>query len=145
MASAVRGNDCLFKVNLTGGLKQILCSKSFSINTTAEFVETTTITDGTDASEGIWKDFSYDSLSYTITLEGVMKITDNTDDTGWTLTDAMTSFLEVPYTIIYKDPENNTKTITGNCLIRSINFSATPNALVQQNFEFIGKGKYTIS
>lgn len=145
MASAVKGNDCLFKVNLTGGLKQVLCSKSFTLNTTAEMVETTTITDGTDPEEGVWKDYDYDSLSYTITLEGVMKITDNTDDTGWTLMSAMTQFLEVPYSLYYKDAENNTKTVTGTCVIRNIQFSTTPNALVQQNFEFLGKGKYTIS
>lgn len=145
MASAVKGNDCLFKVNLTGGFKQILCSKSFTINTTAEVVETTTITNGNDPTEGIWKDYSYDSLSYTLTLEGVMKITDSTNDTGWVLMDAMTGFLEVPYQLYFKDAENNTKTIEGVCVIRNATFSTQPNALVQQNFEFLGKGKYTIS
>lgn len=143
-SNLAQGKDVVFQVMLTGSYKTVVVSKSLSLNTTTEVVEVTTITDGIDPTEGIWKDFDYDNLSYTISLEGILAMT-STDETVWTLVSAQTGFYDVPFKIIYKDPANNTKTITGTCLIKSIGLSATPNAYVQQNIEFQGKGKYSIA
>lgn len=139
-----QGKDVVFQVFLTGSYKLVVVSKSISINTTTEIVEITTVTDGSDPTEGVWKDYDYDSLSYSISLEGVMAMTAS-DETVWTLIAAQTGFYDIPYKLIYKDPANNTKTIQGVCLVKNIGLSATPSALVQQNIEFQGKGKYTVT
>ncbi len=145
MASAVQGRDCVFQLNITGGYKTVLCAKSFSLNVSADLVEITTYNDGSDPESGIWRDFDYDALSYQLSLEGIMKITDDTNDTVWEVISVITQFIEADFRMIFTDAESNTKQIDGVCLVRSVNLSATPNALVQQNIEFQGKGKFTIS
>jgi len=145
MASVVKGKDCYFKINITGGLKLVLCSKSFTLSTVTEEVEVTTISDGSDPEEGFWRDFDYHSLGYTITLEGILKNTDSTDDTAWELNTAQRMFYEVPFTMYFVDAESNAKTIEGTAIVKSSTFGATSNAFVSTSIEFIGKGKYTIT
>jgi predicted secreted protein len=145
MASAVQGKDCVFQMNITSGYKTVLCAKSFSLNVSADIVEITTYDDGTDPESGAWKDYDYDSLSYTISLEGVMKITDSTNDTVWEVLSVATQFVEADFRMIFTDAESNTKQIDGVVLVRSLSLSTTPNALVQQNIEFQGKGKFTVT
>lgn len=145
MASVVRGRDCYFKINITGGLKSVLCSKSFTLITTTEEIEVTTISDGSDPQEGFWKDYDYHALSYTISLDGILKNTDATDDTVWELLTAQTGFYEVPFEMYFIDAESNEKTITGTVMVKSSSFNPQPNAFVNTSIEFIGKGKYTIT
>lgn len=146
MASAVQGKSCLFEVNISGSYKQVVCAKSFSITTTVDTVEITTIdVAGADPESGIWKDYDHDSISYTLTLDGVMKITDATNDTVWEALSAATQFVEVPYRVTFTDPEANTKQVSGTAIITNVTLSAAPNALVQQSISFIGKGKYTVT
>lgn len=144
-SNPVQGKDVLFKIAATGGYKPVLISKSVQLNTSADLVEITTMTDGTDPEEGVWKNYDYDSLSYSISLEGVMKCTDPNDQTGWDLLELQRQFLEVPYQLVFTDESNNTKTVSGKVAVKNVTFSATPNALVTQSFELQGLGKYTIS
>ena len=144
MASAVQGKDCVFKINITGGLKAVLCSKSFTLTTTTEEIETTTISDGSDPESGYWKDFDYQSLSYSITLDGIMKITDSSDDTIWELITAQTGFYEVPFEALYLDAEANSKAVSGTVMVKSSSLAAASSGFVNTSVELLGKGKYTI-
>jgi predicted secreted protein len=144
MASAVQGKDCVFKINITGGLKAVLCSKLFTLTTTTEEIETTTISDGSDPEAGYWKDFDYQNLSYSITLDGIMKITDASDDTAWELLTAQLGFYEVPFQLYYLDAEANSKTVEGTVMVKSSSFSAASSGFVNTSVELLGKGKYTI-
>ena len=145
MASVVQGKDCVFQVDLTGDYKTILCSKSFAIVTTTEEVETTTISDGSDPEEGLWRDFDFHSLGYTINLDGILKNYDATNDTAWILIIAQTSFLEVPFRAIYRDAEGNVNIVTGIVLVKGSTLGASSNSFVSTTTELIGKGKYTLS
>lgn len=146
MASVVQGKACVFQVNITGSYKTVVCAKSFSIVTAVDTVEITTIdVAGADPESGIWKDYDHDSISYTLTLDGVMKITDSTNDTVWEALSAAIQFVEVPFKLVFTDPEANAKTVEGTAIITNVSLSATPNALVQQSISFIGKGKYTVT
>jgi hypothetical protein len=74
-----------------------------------------------------------------------MKITDSTNDTVWEVLSVATQFVEADFRMIFTDAESNTKQIDGVVLVRNLSLSTTPNALVQQNIEFQGKGKFTVT
>lgn len=144
-SGVVQGKDAVFQVNITGGWKNLLVAKSYTLTTSAETVEVTTINDSNDNTEGFWRDYDYDFLSYTITLEGAMKVTEATDNTVFDILNLMHNFLECPFKIVFTDDQAATKTVQGTVLIRNITLSTTPSAVVNQSIEFQGKGKYTIS
>lgn len=145
MSSVVKGKDCVFQVNITGDWKSVICAKSFSLVTTTEEIETTTLSDGSDPEEGLWKDFDYHSLSYNITLEGILKMLDTLNDTFWEVLAAQTGFLEVPFRVIYKDPELNTNSLVGVVMVKTSSLNASASGFVNTNIEFLGKGKYAVA
>lgn len=144
-SGVVQGKDAVFQVNITGGWKSLLVAKSYTLTTTAETVEVTTINSSNDNTEGFWRDYDYDFLSYSINLEGAMKITDATNNTVFDMFDIMHNFLECPFKIVYTDDTAATRTVEGVVLVKNITLSTTPNAVVSKSIEFQGKGKYTIS
>lgn len=144
-SGVAQGKDAVFQVNITGGWKNLLVAKSYTLTTQAETVEVTTINDSNDNTDGYWRDFDYDFLSYTIQLDGVMKITDTSNNTVFDLLSLMSQFLECPFKIIFTDDTAATKTLEGVALITNITLSTTPNAVVNKSIEFKGKGKYTIT
>lgn len=145
MASAVQGKDCIFQVNITGGYKSLLCTKSFAINTTTDVVEITTISDGSDPETGIWRDYDHDAMGYTISLDGVMKITDVDNDTIWEMLAAQTGFIEVDWKATFIDAEANSKVVQGYAIVTASSLNVAPSSLVNHTIELIGKGKYTIT
>lgn len=144
-SGVVQGKDAVFQVNITGGWKNLLVAKSYTLTTTAETVEVTTLNDSNDNTDGFWRDYDYDFLSYSISLEGAMKVTEATDNTVFDMLAIMHGFYECPFKIVYTDDQAGTKTIQGVALVKNITLSTTPSAVVNQTIEFQGKGKYTIS
>lgn len=144
-SNPVQGKDVVFKIFFDDEYRLLLISKGVTLNTSAELVDVTSITDGNDPEEGIWKNYDYDSLSYTISLEGIMKVTDSANPTGWDLLNMQRQFLETQYQLVFTDESGNHKTVSGNVAIRNISFSVTPNTVVTQTFELQGLGKYQIT
>ena len=137
MGAAIQGSDCLFAVNILGDYTAVVCATSFSLSVASEFVETTTKGDGQ------WKAFDYNSLSYTLSLSGIVKSQDDTAATVFDLLASQTGFSEVPFRLLFTDGTNN-KYVEGTCLISSTQLGASAGNLADYSVEFQGTGSFSV-
>lgn len=138
MAGVIQGRNCLIKFNLSGSYLPAVCCKSFTLNTVTETVETTT------QSDGQWKDYDYDALSYTISLEDVVKAEDTAGTVMYDLLTAQTQFIEIGFQIFYADADLYTIIIEGTVIVTSSDIQALASEVLSDSFEFQGKGSYTL-
>lgn len=129
----VNGSDCLFQVNVLGEYLSIACARSFSITTVLEDVEVTTKGDGQ------WRSYAPSALTYTISLEGILKI-DETQTSAFDIHAAQIGFTEVPFRIIFEDEEDNFKIVEGNCLVSSSTFTVNAGQFADFSIELKGTG-----
>lgn len=138
MAGVIQGKNCLIKFNLSGDFLPAVCCKSFTLTTTTDTVETTT------QSDGQWKNFDYDALSYTLSIEDVVKAIDPAGTVMYDLLTAQTQFIEIGFQIFYADVDLYTIIITGTVIVTSSDISALVGEVLSDGFEFQGKGSYTL-
>lgn len=138
MAGVIQGKNCLIKFNLSGSYLPAVCAKSFSLSTATDTVETTT------QSDGQWKDFDYDALSYTLSLEDAVKAIDDAGTVMFDLLTAQTQFIEIGFQIFYVDDDMYTIIITGTVIVTSSEIQALANDVLGDSIEFQGKGSYTL-
>lgn len=138
MAGVIQGRNCLIKFNLLGSYLPAVCCKSFTLNTVTETVETTT------QSDGQWKDYDYDALSYTISIEDAVKAEDSAGTVMFDLLTAQIQFIEIGYQIFYVDDDLYTIIIEGTVIVTSSDIQALASEVLSDNFEFQGKGAYTL-
>lgn len=137
MTDIIQGNDCLFQINTTGEFKTLVCSKSFLLSVETETKETTTRGDGG------WRDYDYKTLGYTITLSGLLKLTDSEGRNTYNdLFQQQINFLEVQYRIIYTDPSGNNAIVAGTVIITRTALNTSAGSQVESDIEMIGKGSF---
>lgn len=131
----IKGRNAIFETDVLGDMLPLVCVKSWSLNVIADMKEITT--DGS----GLWKDFDYDRLSYSLTIVGLTQIFgDDGQPTFYDLYDAMVNFLEVGFRILCLDNAGNPSIITGQCIISNKLFDATPVKLLNSSVTMPGKG-----
>jgi hypothetical protein len=132
----IQGRNALFQTDVLGDMLDLVCVKSFSINVGVDPKEITT--DG----NGLWKDYDYDRLGFTITLTGLVQIFGESDKpTFYDLYDAMVNFLEVGFRILFVDDSDNPAIITGQCIVNNKLFDASPGKLLNGSVTLLGKGE----
>lgn len=135
----VQGSDCLFELNTGGGYLPFVCAKSFSISLNTETVEITSPEDG------YYKDFDYDSLSYSIELSGLMQLTDDGNIRIFDLQELQMGFVEVLWRAIFEDADGATKVCMGTALITATGLNVQAGAMVDTPISLIGKGAYNLT
>lgn len=138
MAGVIQARNCILKMNLLGDPLPIVCAKSFTLNTITDEVETTT--DGL----GQWKSFDYDALSYTISMEDVVKAVDDNNIVTFDMLTAQTQFIEVGFQIFYVDDDLWTIIITGTAIILNTSLVAAMGDVLTDSIEMHGQGEYTL-
>lgn len=132
----IKGRNAIFETDVLGDMLPLVCVKNFSINVVADTKEITT--DGS----GLWKDFDYDRLSYTISISGLTQIFgDDGRPTFYDMYDAMVNFSEVNYRVIYIDNAGNPAIKVGQCIISNKLFDANPIKLLNSSVILLGKGE----
>jgi predicted secreted protein len=134
----VQGTGCLFELNTGGGFLPYACAKGFNISLNTETVEITSPVDG------VWKDFDYDSLSYTIELSGLMKIPDDSDVKAFDIMGLQMGFTEALWRAIFDDGNGNVKVCTGTVIITNTSLNVQAGSMVDVPISLLGKGPYTI-
>lgn len=135
MGAPIQGSDCLFAVYNGSEYVPVVCSTSFSLTLTSDLIETTTKGDGQ------WKAYDYNTLSYTLSLSGIVKSQDDTAATVFDLLASQMGFVEVPYRLLFTDGETD-KYIEGTCLISSTQLGASAGNLADYTCEFQGTGAF---
>lgn len=140
MANVVWGTDCIFQVDHLGTLLPVFCAKSFSLSRKTNVVEIT------GASDGFSKDFDYDTLEYTLSLDGLIVVLEPGDNPIiFDLMNVQSQFLELAYKMIFTDPLLNVKTIEGVVLVLQSDLNVAAGAFGEFSVEFLGKGDFTLT
>lgn len=122
MSGFVQGRNCLFKVNVLGSYLPLICAKSFSCEVTTDTVETTT------QGSGPFKSFDYDSLSATLSFDGIQKIVDAASNpTLYDMLAAQLGFITMGFKMLFVDPDGLVKQLSGECLVSRTTLSAAIN------------------
>ena len=138
VTTLIQYNDFLFQVNIDGDFVDILCFKSFTVTITTDEKETTTVGDGQ------YKSFDYKVLSYTVSLNGGMKIPDAINPTLFDLMVSQQNFIEVPFRAIYKDNANALRFFKGVGIIKTTNIVTNASQIADGTIDMIGSGSYEI-
>lgn len=135
----VLASDVTMLIYKDGDFLPFVCATDLSIDTTMEVKEVRTIGDGK------WKKPRGQSLSYTISLSGLITLVGG-DPTAFTVMEYMRQMVALEYRIIWDDPANNLqKVIQGVALPVSGRLPSGAEGFANCNFEFRGDGEYTIS
>src|SRR6476469_3159675 len=131
----IKSNDCILTFNLDGtNYLPVFCGTSFSFTTNTEIVETTTKGDGQ------YQDFDYNSLSYTLTINGLARIdTYSTFDVLY----GQRTYLDVPFRLIYEEGDS-VQVVEGTVIVMSTVLTATADESLNYSHEFKGRGPYEL-
>lgn len=139
MSSVLQGNNCIFKVFLSGDYFPLICAKSFTLTTTTDVIETTTKTTGQ------FKSYDYNALSYTISFDGILKFANPLSENGiFDILNAQINFIELGYKLFYTNPEGTVKIITGSFIITQTAIVAAASQNVAGTISFQGNGAFAI-
>jgi hypothetical protein len=90
--------------------------------------------------DGHWKKYTYQDLSFTITLSGLLTFDDD-NWTGWDMLDNQFNFSHVLARVSFEDADGDIKTVQGYVMIETSTLSYSPGNLVKDDFQLQGNGK----
>lgn len=135
----VQGKNCVFQVNFGEGYKTLVCAKSFGVTIS------TTLKEITSRGSGVHEEYDYDSLSYKISLSGLIKAVDlNDDPIFFDLAQYQKGFLPLEYKAIFTDNNSVVKQIRGTAIVQTSAFNASAGQLADTTVELQGSGEYFI-
>lgn len=130
----IQSNDCVFQIDMGSGFVDFLCFKSFTVNIVTDEKEITTVGDG------MYKSFDYRVLSYTVNLNGGMRIPDSVVPTNFDLTQYQLGFLPVPFRCIYEDSNGDLRYIAGTAIVKNSNLLASASQIADATIDLLGDG-----
>lgn len=130
----VQGKNVVFSIDDGTGFKPFVCCKSFTLQSTSELVEITTLTTGK------YKDYELQSIDYTISLSGIF-VFDTTNIGGGYLYNQQAQGGKMPYKIVFTDDQNSLFTVTGSCIVEDSLISVSPGDVVGSDFVLKGCGE----
>ena len=93
--------------------------------------------------DGHWKKYTYQDITFTITLSGLLKFDDG-NWTGWDMLDNQFNFSHVLIRCSFLDDQGNIRTVQGYVMIETSTISYSPGQLVKDDFQMQGNGSLII-
>lgn len=135
----VKGNDIIVFIKQGDDYLPVACSTSCEITSTADLIETTTLT------TGYWKEYDYQSASWQVTVDGVIIIDDEVTKLSLIpLLNLQHQFLSALFQCTISDG-TNIKIFSGTVLIPSITFSGGVDDFGRHQETFQGSGTPVVS
>lgn len=132
--NTIQGTNAIVYIFINDWVEYV-CSTDVSVTVTASLVPTRTIGDG------YWQKNAYSDLSYSISLNGIMKfITDETAFTGFDMIANQLNFTEIQFRISFSDDAGNVKSIQGFSLVDSLQLAFNPSTLLNSTITLTGNG-----
>lgn len=133
----VLGSQCALLVNWTGGWQPISCSRSFTINTEIEDVETS------NSSSGLWKTFKGKRLSWTVDFDGITLL--NETLTFDQLRAAQFTMANIDIAILCTDLNGQNVTYFGKVLMSQLSETFNLDDVVTHTASLKGTGSINIT
>lgn len=130
----VQGKNAIFQVYKGGQYRDFAVATDISVDFKTELKSVKTIGDG------VWARSRPQSIGYTISLGGLVKVGTFDDPIGFDLLDYQTQFVDLQYKIIFEEGAA-LKVIMGNAIVDSSKFSGPAEGFATSNFEMVGNGK----
>lgn len=137
MSNKILGRNCSFLVSVNGQFVPIACSRSFTINTDAEQVETT------NAQSGIWRNYRLKRLTWNVDFDGITVI--NSEATLGLLRTLQFALTPIQMAIIVSDSNGENITYLGFVLPRSLSETFNHNDIVTHTGSLLGSGQLSIT
>lgn len=134
----IQANDCLLQIKIGDTYKDFLCGKSFTVTINTDEKEITT--DG----DGVYKSYDYKALSYTVNINGGMRIPDNINPTNFDFIDYQKSFEKPLFRIAWVDPNGAVRTFSGSGVIKTNNLVTSASQIGDATIDILGDGEYFI-
>lgn len=132
----IKGGNAIIETDVLGDMLPLVCVKSFSVNVVAKLKETTT------EGNGLWEDWDYDRMGFTITINGLVQIFgEDGQPTFYDLYDRMLQFLEIGIRLLYLDNSGNPAITTCTVIMENKVFDANPIKLLNSSVVLRGKGE----
>jgi hypothetical protein len=132
LSGFIQGEDAVLSFYKDGYLP-FVCATDIGITLTAGKLQVRTVKDGP------WKKYTYQDLSYTLTLSGLLKF-DDTNFTGWDLWQNQLGFAQVQFQVTFTDDQGNIRSIRGQGMIETTTTNINVGALVKQDYSLQGSG-----
>jgi hypothetical protein len=136
MTGLIQGTDAVLSFYKDSYLPYV-CATDIAVSLTAGKLPVRTVKDGH------WKKFTYQDLSYTVTLSGLLKF-DDANFTGWDLWQNQLGFVQVQFQVTFTDDQNNVRSIRGQAMVETTTTNINVGALVKQDFSLQGSGAMII-
>lgn len=118
------------------GYLPFICGKDLSISTSTNMLNVTTVGDGN------WDAFMPESLSYNISITGVVSFGE--DVTSFDLIEHQIGFVEVVYKMTFTDGDENIKYFLGRSWVESSEITGNASSLAQGSFTLRGNGAFKL-
>lgn len=134
----IQGSKVVFKALIGDDYKTVMCAKSINLRTQTDIKETTTRGDGR------FKDFDYDQLSATVSLDTVCMMQNENNPVHFDFWDYQYQFLEVNFRIIFTDALDNTKVkvFRAQSLVQDTATNASAGQVVDGTITLLIKGAW---
>lgn len=136
--SLILGTDVLLQFLKDDSYQTFVCSTECSIQTTTELVDVRTINGGK------WKKKRGKSLSFKVSLNGLIDLDSTAPSTFWLLENYQLQLLSVPFRMVFTSESDTVKIMQGVALIEASELTSSSTSFANSSFEFVGDGAYTI-
>lgn len=135
----VQGKNVVLFFFKDGGYQEFVCATECSIKIDTELKDVRTINGGK------WKKKRGQSLSYRVSLSGLIMLETGSPRTFW-LVDNQIQFLDLQWRMMFEDVESGLiKIADGFALIASSELTSSSTSFANSNFEFDGNGELTLT
>ena len=135
MENVISGNNAIIELSVGGSYVPFVCVKSFSVNTTSELIEITTL------NTGKFKDYELQSLDYSISLNTILIIA-SPNASGKFLYDQQQLGNKVAYRITFTDRAGEVFQISGITIVESTLLGISSGQMVTGDFNLRGCGSF---
>lgn len=135
MADPVKGTDAIIQIFKAGSYRDYLCATDITIDIKTELKSVKTIGDG------VWKRSRPQSIGYTITLNGLLKLNTGDSPMAFDLLYNQLQFVDIQFRITFTDEDNNIKAVIGNATVESSQFGGGSDGFATGQFTIVGNGE----
>lgn len=136
--ATIQGSKVVFQTLVGDDYKTVICAKAINIRTQADTKETTTKGDGR------FKDFDYDQLTATVTLDSVIMMQNDDNPTHFDFLDQQYQFIEVNFRVIFTDSidASKIKVFRAQAIVQDTATNVAAAQLVDGNLTLLVKGAW---
>lgn len=130
----VQGQNVLLQIYKSGQFRDFAVATTVSIDFNSDVKSIKTIGDG------VWKRQRQQNISYSIKLDGLIKLNTGDDPATFDVLTYMTNFVDLLYRITFEGVGGGLKVVTGQAIVNSTSLSGGSDGFATSSFVLLGNG-----